>query len=152
MRAIVQTGYGPPEALEVREVDLPPVGEDEVRVRVRATSVHPDIWHVVNGKPRILRLMGAGLRRPKQPIPGTDLAGTVEEVGPKVTRFRPGDEVFGESTRGFQWANGGTFAEYASVPEETLAPKPANVAFEQAAAVPTSGFIALQSLRSGLAG
>jgi NADPH:quinone reductase-like Zn-dependent oxidoreductase len=96
MRAIIQEKYGSPDDLEFREVDKPAVGNDEVLVRVRAASVHPDIWHVVSGRPYILRLMGAGFSKPKNPIPGTDMAGIVESVGKSVTRFRQGDEVFGE--------------------------------------------------------
>jgi NADPH:quinone reductase-like Zn-dependent oxidoreductase len=149
MRAVVQDGYGSPDRLRLREVERPAVGDDEVLVRVRAASVHPDVWHVVSGRPFVLRLMGSGLRRPTCPIPGTDLAGTVEAVGGSVTRFRPGDEVFGESLRGFSWRNGGAFAEYASVPEAALAVKPANVTFEQAAAVPTAGYITLLNLPAG---
>ena len=133
MQAIVQDRYGSPDRLRLREIDRPAVGDDEVLVRVRAASVHPDVWHVVSGRPFVLRLMGSGLRRPKCPVPGTDLAGVVEAVGKNVTRFQPGDEVFGESLRGFSWRNGGTFAEYASVPVEVLALKPSNVTFAQAA-------------------
>jgi NADPH:quinone reductase-like Zn-dependent oxidoreductase len=117
-----------------------------VLVRVRAASLHPDVWHVMRGLPYVLRL-GAGLRRPRRRVPGTDLAGHVERVGAKVTRFRPGDEVFGESIKGYQWRNGGAFAEYAAAPEEALASKPANLTFEQAAAIPTSGLIAYNGLR-----
>ena len=149
MRAVVQDRYGSPDRLRVREVQRPAVGDDEVLVRVRAASVHPDVWHVVTGRPFVLRLMGSGLRRPKCRIPGTDLAGVVEAAGRDVTGLRPGDEVFGESLRGFSWRNGGTFAEYASVPADTLAVKPANVTFEQAAAVPTAGYIALFNLPVG---
>jgi NADPH:quinone reductase-like Zn-dependent oxidoreductase len=115
-------------------------------VRVRAASVHPDVWHVVTGRPFVLRLMGSGLRRPRYRVPGTDLSGVVEAVGPAVTRFAPGDEVFGESMRGLSWRNGGAYAEFAAVPEEGLAIKPANVTFEQAAAVPTAGYITLLNL------
>lgn len=115
-------------------------------MRVHAASVHPDVWHVVSGRPYVLRLMGAGLLRPKNRIPGTDVAGHVESVGNKVTRFQPGDEVFGESVRGHQWQNGGAFAEYVSVRQDALALKPDNITFEQAAVVPTSGSIALQNL------
>lgn len=147
MKAVVQETYGPPEALEVREVAMPTVADDEVLVRVRAASVHPDVWHVVLGVPYLLRLIGAGLRRPANPVPGTDLAGTVEAVGGSVARFRPGDEVFGESVRGHQWRNGGAYAEYVTVPAAQLAMKPANVTFEQAAAIATSGIIALQNVR-----
>jgi len=149
MRAVVQDRYGSPDRLRVGEVERPAVGDDEVLVRVRAASVHPDVWHVVTGRPFVLRLMGSGLRRPKCRIPGTDLAGVVEAAGRDVTGLRPGDEVFGESLRGFSWRNGGTFAEYASVPADTLAVKPANVTFEQAAAVPTAGYIALFNLPVG---
>jgi NADPH:quinone reductase-like Zn-dependent oxidoreductase len=148
MKAVVQTRYGPPEqALEVREIDRPEVGDDEVLVRVRASSVHADVWHVVTGLPYVLRLMGSGLLRPKVRVPGTDLAGTVEVVGRSVTRFKVGDVVFGESHGGFQWKNGGAWAEFAAAPEAALALKPENVSFEQAAAVATAGSIALSNLR-----
>jgi NADPH:quinone reductase-like Zn-dependent oxidoreductase len=147
MKAVVHEAYGSPgQVLRVREVPIPTVGAGDVLVRVRAASVHPDIWHVVTGLPYVLRLMGNGVRRPKFQVPGTDLAGVVESVGPNVTRFKRGDEVFGESTT-FGWKNGGAYAEYASVPQELLSLKPANVTFEQAATVPTSGYIALQNLR-----
>ena len=123
------------------------VEDDEVLVRVRAASVHPDIWHVVRGVPYVLRLMGSGVLKPKNGVPGTDVAGHVDSVGKDVTRFQPGDEVFGESLRGHLTHHGGAYAEYVSVPEDALALKPANLTFEQAAAVPTSGFIALQGVR-----
>jgi NADPH:quinone reductase-like Zn-dependent oxidoreductase len=147
MKAIVQRKYGSADALELEEVEIPVAQDDEVLVRVRAASVHPDVWHVMSGRPYALRLMGAGLLRPKNRIPGTDLAGIVESVGKNVAEFKPGDEVFGESLSGYQWTNGGTFAEYASVKQERLALKPDNITFEQAAAVPTSGLIALNNLR-----
>jgi NADPH:quinone reductase-like Zn-dependent oxidoreductase len=147
MKAIVQVTYGSPDVLELKDIEKPEVGDDEVLLRVHAASVHPDIWHLVRGLPYVLRLMGAGLLRPKNRVPGTDVAGQVEAVGKDVTLFRPGDEVFGESVRGHQWHNGGAYAEYASVPEDQLALKPANLTFEQAAAVPTSGIITLQGLR-----
>ena len=147
MKAIVQERYGSPEDLDLREVDKPVVGDDEVLVRVRAASLHPDVWHVVAGQPYVLRLAGAGLTKPRNRIPGTDMAGIVESVGKGVTRFRPGDPVFGETTPGHQWIHGGAFAEYVSVHQDLLAPKPANVTFEQAASVPTSGFIVLLNLR-----
>ncbi|HZI96802.1 MAG TPA: NAD(P)-dependent alcohol dehydrogenase [Actinomycetales bacterium] len=149
MRAVVQDRYGSADVLQVRDVDTPVVGDDEVLVRVRAASVHPDVWHVVSGRPYVLRLMGSGLRRPKNRVPGTDVAGQVEVVGRNVTRLRPGDEVFGETVTGYQWHNGGAFAEYVSVPQDSLALKPANITLEQAAAVPTSGLIALHNLRQG---
>jgi len=97
MKAIVQEKYGSPDNLELREVDKPAAGDDEVLVRVRAASVHPDVWHVVTGRPYVLRLMGAGVFKPKNPIPGTDMSGIVESVGKSVTQFRPGDSVFGET-------------------------------------------------------
>jgi NADPH:quinone reductase-like Zn-dependent oxidoreductase len=150
MKAIVQDKYGPPdEVLQLREIDKPVIGDDEVLVRVRAASVHPDVWHVVTGRPYILRLMGAGVLRPKNPVPGTDVAGLVETVGKDVTRFKPGVEVLGETHLENQWRNGGAYAEYVSVPQDALAFKPNGIAFEQAASIPTSGFIALQNLQGG---
>lgn len=148
MKAIVQRAYGEPEAmLSLQDVPTPALKPDEALVRVKATSVHPDVWHVVTGRPYALRLLGAGVRRPRQRIPGIDLAGVVESVGASVTGLKPGDEVFGESITGHQWTNGGAFAEYAAVRGGNLALKPANVSFEQAASVPTSGYIALSGLR-----
>jgi NADPH:quinone reductase-like Zn-dependent oxidoreductase len=147
MKAIVQDTYGSPDVLKLRDIDKPMVKDDEVLVRVHAASVHPDVWHLVRGLPYVLRIMGAGLLKPKNSVPGTDVAGHVESVGKNVTRFQPGDEVFGECVRGHQWHNGGAYAEHVSVLEDQLAPKPANITFEQAAAVPTSGLIALQGLR-----
>jgi len=145
MKAIIQDRYGSPAHLQLREVPEPAAGEGEVLVRVRAASLHPDVWHAVVGRPYVLRLMGAGLFKPKNPIPGTDVAGVVESAGGNVTRFQPGDEVFG-LTSADSWANGGAFAQYVAVPEECLASKPGNVTFEQAASVPASGVIALNNL------
>jgi NADPH:quinone reductase-like Zn-dependent oxidoreductase len=148
MKAIVQRAYGEPEeVLSHQDIPTPAIKPDEVLVRVKATSVHPDVWHVVTGRPYVLRLLGAGVRRPKHRIPGTDLAGVAEFVGASVTGFKQGDAVFGESIKGYQWTNGGAFAEYAAVRGDNLALKPANVSFEQAASVPTSGYIALSGLR-----
>ena len=146
MRAIVQDAYGALDSLALREVERPEPADDEVLIRVRAASVHPDVWHVVTGRPAVLRLMGSGVRRPKDRVPGTDAAGVVETVGAAVTRFRPGDEVFAETLRGIQWRNGGAFAEYATAPEYAVALKPSGVSFEEAAAVPTAGLIALHNL------
>lgn len=145
MKAVVHDEYGSADVLAVRDIDRPVVGDDDALVRVRAASMHPDVWHVVAGVPYIMRLMGNGLRTPKKKVPGSDMAGVVESVGKNVTRFKIGDEVFGETTK-FGWHNGGAFAEYASVPQTLLAIKPGNVTFEQAAAVPTSGYIAMYSL------
>jgi NADPH:quinone reductase-like Zn-dependent oxidoreductase len=148
MKAIVQAKYGSPDGLELHEVATPAVGDDDVLVRVRAASVHPDVWHVVTGRPLVLRLMGNGFSKPRHPIPGTDFAGIVEAVGRNVTRFRLGDAVFGATGR-HEWMNGGAFAEYVAVRQDMLALKPASITFEQAASVPTSGFIALLNLRGG---
>ncbi len=147
MKAIVQHGYGSPNALALEDVPVPTPGEGEVLVRVHAASLHADIWHAVTGRPYVMRLMGPGLRQPKIAVPGIDLAGRVDSVGPGVTTFAAGDEVFGECVRGIQWKNGGAFAEYASVLATDLAPKPTRLSFEQAAAVPTSGLIAVQVVR-----
>jgi NADPH:quinone reductase-like Zn-dependent oxidoreductase len=147
MRAIVHEKYGPPEdVLKLRDIDMPAVGDDEVLVRVRATSVHADVWHVVTGLPYVLRLMGNGLRKPKKLVPGMDLGGHVERVGRNVTRFAPGDEVFGGTGVMRGWQNGGTFAEYVAIHQDNLALKPACVTFEQAAAAEFSGEIAMGSL------
>jgi NADPH:quinone reductase-like Zn-dependent oxidoreductase len=149
MKAVVHDTYGESDrVLKVRDIAMPAVGDNDVLVRVRAASVHPDVWHVVTGIPYVARLMGNGVRRPALQVPGTDLAGVVESVGRSVTRFKAGDEVFGESAT-HAWKNGGAYAEYASVPQEFLALKPANVTFDQAAVVPTSGYIALNNLRGG---
>jgi NADPH:quinone reductase-like Zn-dependent oxidoreductase len=148
VKAIVQRRYGAPaDVLALADIDRPHPQDDEVLVRVRAASVHPDVWHVVRGVPYVLRVMCAGLRRPKTQVPGTDLAGEVAGVGKGVTGFQSGDTVFGESLRGHQWHNGGTYAEYACVPADGLARKPDNVTFEQAASVATSGIIALSAVR-----
>ena len=150
MKAVFQDRYGlPHNVLQLREIEKPVVRDNEVLVRVRAASIHPDVWHVVTGWPYVLRLMGAGVLKPKNPVPGTDVAGIVESVGKDVTRFGPSDEVFGETHMKHQWRNGGAFAEYVSVPQDALALKPKGISFEQAAAVPTSGFIALHNLQSG---
>ena len=147
MKAIVQDRYGSADVLELGEIDRPTAKDDEVLVRVRSASVHADVWHAMRGIPYVLRFMGSGVRRPKHHVPGTDLSGVVESVGTDITRFRPGDEVFGQSLRANLWRNGGAFAEYAAVPGSLLEPKPARLTFEQAAAVPTSGSLAVQHVR-----
>jgi NADPH:quinone reductase-like Zn-dependent oxidoreductase len=138
MQAIVHSRYGPPDALELKDIDKPVVTDDAVLVRVHAAAVGKGDWLTVRGLPYVARLR-YGLPKPKHPVPGFDVAGRVEAVGSNVTRPQPGDEVFG-------WCDG-AFAEYASVPQSQLAPKPTNLTFEQAAAVPISGFAALQALR-----
>ncbi len=149
MRAIVQEEYGPyRDVLRLQEIPPPVPGAGQVLVRVRATSVHADVWHAVTGIPYVLRLLGSGLRAPKRHVPGTDLAGDVVQVGAGASRFSPGDRVFGEVTAtGNQWGNAGTFAELAAVDEALLARIPDALSFEQAAAVPTAALIALMNLR-----
>ena len=141
MKTISQDEYGSPDVLELRDIDRPEIGDDQVLLRVHAAGVNPADWAIVGGLPYIARPV-YGLRKPKNAVRGTDVAGTVEAVGAGVTRLRPGDEVFG-------WCGGlgGAFAEFASVSEDALAPKPANLTFEQAAAVPMAGLVALQALR-----
>jgi len=139
MNAVVQDTCGSPDVLELREIDEPVVGDDQVLVQVRAAGVDPGVWHLMTGLPYLVRVVGYGLRKPKVGIRGRDVAGRVEVVGANVTRFRPGDEVFGVCD--------GSFAEYVCARPDKLAPKPANLTFEQAAAVPISGLTALQALR-----
>jgi NADPH:quinone reductase-like Zn-dependent oxidoreductase len=139
MMAVVQRRYGPPEVLACTDVGRPVVGDGDVLVRVRAASVHPGDYFVMTGVPSIVRL-AFGLRRPRHPIPGRDLAGVVAAVGKDVTDLQPGDEVFG-------WSTAGTLAEYASVPADQLVRKPGRLTTAQAAAVPTSAITALQALR-----
>jgi NADPH:quinone reductase-like Zn-dependent oxidoreductase len=140
MKAIVQRRYGAPGAvLTLADVDRPGVGDGEVLVRVRAVSVNPYDWHLMRGSPFLVRLGGYGLRRPRNSVPGIDVAGVVDAVGRDVKRLRPGDEVFG-------WCEG-ALAEYACAAQDHFVPKPANMTFEQAAAVPMAATTALQGLR-----
>ena len=139
MRAIMQDSYGSADVLELREVERPEVADDRILVRVRAAGVNMADWHLMAGLPKLVRVAGVGFGAPKQPIRGSDVAGVVEEVGAAVTRFRPGDEVFGSAN--------GTFAEFALSRDSRLVPKPANVSFEQAAAVSMAGYTALQAVR-----
>ena len=141
MKAIVQAKYGTSEVLDLRDIAKPEIGDSEVLVRVRAAGVNPGDWAIMGGLPYIARPV-YGLGKPKNRVRGTDVAGQVEAIGGAVTRFRPGDEVFGSSRQ-----LGGAFAEYAAVSEDALAPKPTNLTFEQAAAVPMAGYVALQALR-----
>jgi NADPH:quinone reductase-like Zn-dependent oxidoreductase len=139
MKAIVQGTYGSPDVLELREIDKPVVGDDEVLVRVHAAGVDQGVWHLMAGLPYLVRVAGVGFRAPKNPVRGLDVAGRVEAVGETVTRFQPGDDVFGTSR--------GSFAEYACAAADKLVSKPANLSFEEAAAVPVSGCTALQAVR-----
>jgi len=142
MKAIIRTTYGSPDVLELRDVERPAVGAGDVLVRVRAASLNRADLDYLTGRPLLTR-MGTGLRRPRNRGVGLDAAGTVEEVGTSVTRFRPGDEVFGDLT---QFGNG-AFAEYAVAPERAWAPKPASLTFEDAATLPQAGILAIQGLR-----
>ena len=137
MRAIVQKEYGTADVLAVAEIERPVIGADEVLVQVHAAGLDRGTWHLMAGLPYAARLV-AGLRAPKNPVPGLDVAGVVVAVGSEVTRFQPGDEVFGVSK--------GSFAEFAAAREDKLALKPSRLSFEQAAAVPVSGMTALRGL------
>jgi NADPH:quinone reductase-like Zn-dependent oxidoreductase len=140
MNAIVYRCYGSADVLELEKVEKPVPADNEVLVKVKAASVNPLDWHYMRGSPYIMRLMGAGIGKPEDPRMGVDFAGTVEAVGSQVTRFKPGDDVFGRA--------GGAFAEYLTIAEHrAVVLKPANMTFEQAAAVPIAATTALQGLR-----
>ena len=138
MKAIVHHTYGSPDVLQLEEVEKPAPKNGEILVKIYAASANPLDWHLMRGEPFPARL-GEGLRKPKDPRLGTDFAGRVEAVGSNVTRFQPGDEVFG--------AGAGSFAEYTVVPENELALKPTKSSFEEAAAIPVAAITALQGLR-----
>ncbi len=138
MKAIVGDTYGSPDVMKLRDIDRPEIADEEVLVRVHAAGVDRGVWHLMTGLPYLTRL-AFGLRAPKNPVPGMDVAGVVEAVGGGVSRFRPEDEVFGIGK--------GTFAEYARAPEHKLARKPASLTFEQSAVLAISGLTALQGLR-----
>jgi NADPH:quinone reductase-like Zn-dependent oxidoreductase len=138
MQAIVQDSYGSTEVLRTRDIAVPEIGANEVLVRVHAASIHVGDWILMTGSPFVMRF-ATGLRKPKNPVPGTDFAGTVEAVGADVTRYRPGDDVFG-------WG-AGAFAEFAHASEDQLVSKPSDLTFEQAAAIGVSASTALQLLR-----
>lgn len=138
MKAIVYHHYGSPDDVALEEVDKPVPGDDDVLIRVQAASVNPLDWHMMRGKPYLVRLQ-AGLRRPKRTVLGADVAGTIEAVGSDVTQFQPGDEVFGQGR--------GSFAEYTTAKESWLASKPSGTTVEQVASVPVAALTALQGLR-----
>ena len=144
MKAIVCPSYGPADVLKLTEIEKPTPKDDEVLVEVHAASVNAADWHIMRGKPSMMRLMGVGLLKPKNKILGSDIAGQVEAVGRNVKKFQPGDEVFGNTPGGF--------AEYVSAREDALVLKPANISFEEAAAVPLAAVTALQGLRKGEVG
>jgi len=139
MKAIVYHQYGPPDVLQYADIEKPVPKDNEVLIRIRAASVNPLDWHFVRGTPYLIRPLMMGLRKPKVPRLGVDVAGEVEAVGKDVTSFKPGDAVFGTCR--------GAFAEYGCAPEKSLATKPRNLTFEQAAAVNVAGFTALQAIR-----
>ncbi len=138
MQAIVQTGYGADEVLHLDQVARPQIADNEVLVRVKAAGLDRGTWHLMTGRPYLMRVIGFGFRRPKNPVLGIDVAGIVVATGASVTRFRVGDEVFGIAK--------GSFAQYAAAREDKLAPKPQSLTFEQAAVVPVSAMTALQGL------
>ena len=143
MKAVTQHGYGAPrQVLRLAEVDMPVAGAQDVLVAVQASSANPWDWHFIRGEPVLFRAAGiGGIRKPRFPIPGGDLAGVVEQVGGDVTAFKPGDEVYGFGH--------GAFAEYIAMPADMLAAKPGSLTFEQAAAVPLAAVTALTCLRAG---
>lgn len=141
MKAIVYDRYGPADVLRLADIDKPESGDDEVLVRVHAAGVDYGVWHLMTGLPLPVRA-AIGLRAPRNPVLGRDVAGTVEALGANVTKLSVGDEVFGTCS--------GTFAEYACVPAARCVPKPANLTLEQAAAVPVSGLTALHALRDSV--
>jgi NADPH:quinone reductase-like Zn-dependent oxidoreductase len=138
MQAMIQDTYGTPEVMHLDDIETPAIGPNEVLVRVRAAGVNPADWAVMSGLPYIARPV-YGLRKPKNAVRGTDVAGTVDAVGAAVTRFKVGDAVYGSAK--------GSYAEFAAAAEDELALKPVNLTFEQAAAVPMAGFVALQAIR-----
>jgi NADPH:quinone reductase-like Zn-dependent oxidoreductase len=138
MKAITQDRYGSADVLRLRDIEEPTPGDHEVLVRVQAAGIARGVLHVMTGEPYLMRLLGFGLRKPKNPVPGQDVAGTVTATGSGVARFRVGDEVFGIAK--------GSFAEYAVAREDKLTHKPENLSFEQAAAMPISGLTALRAL------
>lgn len=141
MRAIVQSGYGSTDVLQLGSIARPQPKAGEVLVRVHAAGLDRGTWHLMTGRPYLMRVMGFGFSTPKEPVPGLDLAGTVVEVGEGVTRFRVGDHVLGIGQ--------GSFAEYARAREDRLVLKPSSLCFEHAAVLSVSGITALQSLRAG---
>jgi NADPH:quinone reductase-like Zn-dependent oxidoreductase len=143
MQAIVQHRYGtrPEDVLRLEQVATPAIAANEVLVQVRAAAVDRGTWHLMAGQPYLMRLLGFGLRGPKSPVPGLDVAGTVVATGAGITGFRAADEVFGIAR--------GSFAEYAAAQADKLVRKPGSLSFEQAAAVAVSGLAALQGLRAG---
>ncbi|MGA7834283.1 MAG: NAD(P)-dependent alcohol dehydrogenase [Acidimicrobiales bacterium] len=140
MKAVVQDEYGSTDTLNIEEIAVPAIADDQILVRVRAAGLDPGVWHLMTGLPYLVRIMGMGFRRPKVRVKGHDLSGVVEAVGRHVTKFSPGDDVYGVTTTG-------SFAEFSVARERDLTRKPSNLTYEQAAAVPLSGVTALQGIR-----
>ena len=143
MKAIIYTKYGPPDVLQLKEIEKPTPKDNEILIKVHAASVNAADWHLLRAKPFLVRLMGMGLLKPKNKILGADIAGRVEVVGKNVKQFQPGDEVFGDI---FDCGLGG-YAEYVCASEDALVLKPESVTFEEAAAVPLAALTALHALR-----
>jgi len=141
MRAIIQDRYGSADRLRLAQIDKPVIAPSEVLVKMRAAGVDRGTCHLMRGEPYLMRILGFGFRRPRDRVPGLDVAGTVVTVGADVTRFQPGDEVFGIAR--------GSFADYAAAREDKLVPKPARLSFEQAAVVAVSGLAAIKGLHTG---
>ena len=139
MKAVLYTNYGSPDVLQIKDVDTPSPKDGEVLIKIHAASLNAYDWHYLTADIFLIRLMGGGLLKPKDPRLGADMAGWIEAVGPNVKQFQPGDEVFGMVK--------GAFAEYACAPESSLALKPTNASFDQAAALPMAAITALQGLR-----
>jgi NADPH:quinone reductase-like Zn-dependent oxidoreductase len=138
MRAIVHRSYGSADVLKSETIDLPTLDKKQVLIEVHAAALDRGTWHLMTGAPYLIRMLGFGLMKPKQPVPGFDVAGIVRSVGSEVTRFVPGDEVYGIAN--------GSFAEYAAASEDKLVPKPSSLSFDAAAVVPISGITALEAL------
>ena len=140
MRAVVQERYGPPDSLSVTNIHLPEIDENEVLIEVVAAGVDRGVWHLVTGRPYLVRLAGYGLTRPKTPVPGLDVSGRVVAIGKEVRRFQVGDGVFGIAR--------GAYAEYAAATEEKLAHKPEGLSFEEAAVSAISGFAIFSTMEA----
>jgi 2-desacetyl-2-hydroxyethyl bacteriochlorophyllide A dehydrogenase len=143
MKAITYTKYGSPDVLKISEIEKPKPKDHEVLVKIHAASVNPLDWHFMRGTPKLMRLT-SGLKKPKHPFLGADLSGIVESIGAKVSKFQPGDAVFGDTSL----SRLGSLAEYVCTPEDSLVLKPDNLSFEEAAAIPVAGITALQAIKS----
>lgn len=143
MKTILHTKYGPPDVLQLSEVEKPVPGDDEVLIKVKTTSVNTADCYILKGEPFLVRIMDVGILKPKYKIPGSDIAGQVLEIGKNVKQFQPGDDVYGNLS---SYGRGG-FAEYVCAPENALSLKPSNISYDEAASVPLAGITALQGIR-----